>query len=148
MDEFAIEINGLSGREIVVLYNFTVDYENQYKDVKPKEFVKKFPRFKCLESLLEFDRKKKQEMKEVRTTKKADLIYMTESKQLLTFLKHLRNAFAHSQLIKNNEYIELIDYSIEERTKKTKKEISAYGVISNKTFEVLINYLTNINSCK
>ena len=70
MDEFTIEINGLSDREIVVLYNFIVDYETQYKDVKSKEFVKKFPNFKCLESLLEFDRKCKNEIKELRKTKR------------------------------------------------------------------------------
>lgn len=159
MSENVISVNGFNSEEISILYQFLVDYETVYKGLNATEFNKRYPQFMQLKELLDLSKTGKAKMvKDSIPEHEENHVLMTEGKQPSHFLKHLRNAFAHSQLIKNEHSIGIIDFPKEERpkkekkTKKKKKEngknkghkyYSAYGTISAETFAEILKLLSN-----
>lgn len=107
--------NGFTLEEIGILYQFLVDYETSYKDFNSKEFNKEFPKFKKINDLLQLSKQGKVNMMVTIPAPDENQVLMTEGEQPSHFLKHLRHAFAHSQLIKKASFIELKDYPQNER---------------------------------
>lgn len=137
-----LSVNGLNKDDIVVLYDLLVRFENDFQTLKSKEFNKIYPYYKGLEELLIFEKKTYAELAQLVNSAQLNHVYMTGGKNPLEFIKHLRNAFAHSQLVKNKD-IEIKDYRNRKNQGKTIKSFSAYGVITPEVFEKIIKFLSN-----
>ena len=68
-----------------------------------------------------------------------DILYMTNSKgsKVLSFLTHIRNSIAHGQIMKEDDYIHVIDYRENKNTKE--KIYTARGKVEIPKIEAVLN---------
>ena len=136
-------INGFNEDKLFILYAYLCRYEHKIKGINTlKELTSMDPNLHKLESLISSFSchiVKRESMPAMGLLALPDILYMTNSKnsKVLSFLTHIRNSIAHGQIMKEKDYIHIIDYSENKNTKE--KIYTARGKVEIPKIEAILD---------
>lgn len=132
----------LKEKDIVVLYKLLVQYEQRISKLTSdeslyREFAQYSGFWKRIPKNLIVPEKAEKMPKSKDIPTKGDVIVMTKSKKtkLLSFINHLRNAFAHGTIVTDGSFVIFSDYN------KNRKRFSALGKIKQSTFNEILKLI-------
>lgn len=138
-------INGFSPNEVVELYHYLCVYVSKLEHLGSQDqFEKHYPKLKGIKKVMSSfvcNYCTIESLKTVGIVPMENLVSMTKCRtsKTLSFLHHLRNSIAHSQLKKEGEFVEIIDYKLE----KGNKVFSASGKVHTITLFEILSFVNN-----
>ena len=136
-------INGFNEDKLFILYAYLCRYEHKIKSINTlKELTSMYPNLHKLENLISSfscNISTRESMPAMGLLALPDILYMTNSKgsKVLSFLTHIRNSIAHGQIMKEDDYIHVIDYRENKNTKE--KICTARGKVEIPKIEAVLN---------